>query len=80
MKRVGIFEEKPGWHSVNRVIFFAGCIWTMLFVTAGAFLLKWSPGEIVAVFSGLIVPFVGLKLVQKSMENSKIDPPENQPS
>jgi hypothetical protein len=51
-------------------MFVIGLSWTILFATVGAFMLKWTPGEIIAVFTSTSAVFVALKLGQKPMENN----------
>ena len=77
MATTGIFETSPGNTSSTRVMFVVGLSWSMAFSTLGAFLLKWNPGEIIAVFSALSGVFVALKLVQKPMEKQDNTPVVN---
>jgi hypothetical protein len=74
MESVGMFETAPGNTSSTRVMFVVGLSWSMLLTSLGAFILKWTPGEIIAVFSALSGVFVALKLVQKPMENKDTPP------
>lgn len=69
MPKVGYTEERPGVKSSIRLMFLGGMFWAMAFTTLGAFVSKWSSGEVIAVFAGISAPFVGLKIAQKPMEN-----------
>lgn len=62
-------QEDNGNYSSTRLMFIIGLSWSMLFTTFGTFLLKWTPGEIIAVFTAISAVFVALKLGQKPMEN-----------
>ena len=64
-------QADNGNFSSARLMFVIGISWSILFTTAGAFMLKWTPGEIIAVFTAVSAVFVALKLGQKPMENSK---------
>jgi hypothetical protein len=61
-------QSSPGNFSSTRLMFVIGLLWAMTITTIGAFMLKWSPGEIIAVYSALSGISVGLKLGQKPME------------
>jgi hypothetical protein len=65
------FQEENGTKSSARLVFLGGMIWSVLFTTAGTFILKWTPGELIAVFSAASAVFIGLKLGQKPMESKK---------
>jgi hypothetical protein len=78
METVGMFETSAGNTSSTRVMFVIGLVWSMALTTAGSFILKWTPGEIIAVFSALSGVFVALKLVQKPMENKESTPVVNE--
>jgi len=63
------FLQAPnGDFSSARLMFVIGLCWTILFTTYGALALKWTPGEIIAVFTALSAVWVALKLGQKPME------------
>lgn len=68
MAKVGYTEERPGVKSSIRLVFLSGMIWAMIFTSVGAFVFKWSYGEIIAVFTGISAPFIGIKIGQKPME------------
>jgi hypothetical protein len=63
-------QSDNGNFSSARLMFVIGLSWTILFTTYGAMGLKWTPGEIIAVFTALSAVWVALKLGQKPMENS----------
>jgi uncharacterized membrane protein YfcA len=63
-------QEENGNYSSARLMFVIGLSWVMLFTTLGTFMLKWTPGEIIAVFTAISAVFVALKLGQKPMENN----------
>jgi hypothetical protein len=69
MNNTGFLETQPGNFSSTRLMFVVGLSWSILFTTYGAIALKWTPGEIIAVFSAISAVFVALKLGQKPMEN-----------
>jgi hypothetical protein len=63
------FLQAPsGDFSSARLMFVVGLSWTIVFTTYGALALKWTPGEIIAVFTALSAVWVALKLGQKPME------------
>jgi hypothetical protein len=65
------FLQAPnGDFSSARLMFVIGLAWTIVFTTYGAIGLKWTPGEIIAVFTALSAVWVALKLGQKPMENA----------
>ena len=64
----GFLQESQGNNSSTRVMFVIGLVWAMVFTTVSTFMLKWTPGEVIAVFASLSGVFVGLKLGQKPME------------
>ena len=65
-------QSDNGNFSSARLMFVIGLSWAMLFTTFGALALKWTPGEIIAVFSAVSAVFVALKLGQKPMENNTL--------
>jgi hypothetical protein len=69
-KKTGVFQDQFGNSSSTRYMFVIGLSWSMIFTTAGALMLKWTPGEIIAVFSAISAVFVALKLGQKQMEGN----------
>jgi len=70
MGTIGFFQESPGNNSITRVVFFIGCIWAMALSTIFIFTRIVTVGEVVALISGNIAPFLAMKLIQKPMENS----------
>jgi hypothetical protein len=68
------FQEANGTKSSTRVVFVIGIMWSIMFTSLGAFILKWSPGECIAVFTATSAVFVGLKLGQKPMEAKDVPP------
>lgn len=66
--KIRFWEEAPGVQSINRLGFIGITIWAIFITTWGAMAMKWTPGEIVAVFSGLAGMAYGGKLIQKAME------------
>jgi hypothetical protein len=64
----GFLQSDNGNFSSARLMFIIGLSWTILFTTYGALALKWTPGEIIAVFTALSAVWVALKLGQKPME------------
>ena len=75
MKANTFLQAPNGDFSSARLMFVIGLSWSIVFTTAGAFALKWTPGEIIAVFTALSAVFVALKLGQKPMENAPIEKP-----
>jgi len=67
----GFLQADNGNFSSARLMFVIGLFYDMVFTALGAFVLKWTPGEIIAVFSAISGVFVALKLGQKPMENAK---------
>jgi hypothetical protein len=72
----GFLQSDNGNFSSARLMFVIGLSWSILFTTAGAFMLKWTPGEVIAVFTAISAVFVALKLGQKPMENGVTPKPE----
>lgn len=70
----GFLQSAKGNNSSTRVMFVIGLSWSMIFTTVGAFMLKWAPGEIIAVFASISGVFVALKLGQKPMEAKEEEP------
>lgn len=73
------FQEENGTKSSMRIVFVGGMLWSILFTTVGTFILKWSAGEAIAVFSATSAVFGALKLGQKTMEtkgngNGQVNP------
>jgi amino acid permease len=72
--KTGFFQEAPNDNSITRLVFFIGCIWAMILTT---YFVCTHPtiavGEIVALVSGNIAPFLAMKLIQKPMENKGDD-------
>ena len=64
-------QSASGNNSSARLMFVIGLAWTMVLSTLGAFMLKWTPGEIIAVFTATSGVFVALKLGQKPMEDKE---------
>jgi len=62
-----VLKESSGTSS-TRLMFIIGLIWSMVVTTVLAFVMKWSAGEFIAVFTATSGIFVGLKLGQKPME------------
>jgi uncharacterized membrane protein YfcA len=75
MAKNGFLQADNGNFSSARLMFVIGLAWTMVMASLGAFMLKWTPGEIIAVFTATSGVFVALKLGQKPMENTKESPP-----
>jgi len=73
--KAGFLQSDNGANSSARLMFIIGLSWSILFTTFGAVYLKWTPGEIIAVFSAISAVFVALKLGQKPMEGEKKDEP-----
>jgi len=69
-------QSDNGNFSSARLMFVIGLAWTMCMTTLGAFMLNWTPGEIIAVFTATSGVFVALKLGQKPMENNVVKPKE----
>jgi Na+-driven multidrug efflux pump len=65
----GFLQSDNGNFSSARLMFVIGLSWCIVFTTLGGFILKWTPGEIIAVFTATSAVFVALKLGQKPMEN-----------
>ena len=65
-------QSAAGNNSSTRLMFVVGLCWSILFTTVGAFMLKWNPGECIAVFTSTSAVFVALKLGQKPMEKMEI--------
>ena len=70
METTGFFQESPGNNSITRVVFFVGCVWAMAISTIFIFTRTVTVGEVVALISGNIAPFLAMKLIQKPMENN----------
>ena len=68
-QHIGFFQEAPNDNSITRLVFFIGCIWAMSISTVFIFTHTVSVGEVVALISGNIAPFLAMKLIQKPMEN-----------
>ena len=66
---MGFLKENNGQRSSTRVMFVIGMIWAMVMSTVMTFLMDWTAGEFIAVFSAQSGVFVGLKLGQKPMES-----------
>jgi hypothetical protein len=74
MKNVGFLETSPGNFSSTRLMFIIGLVWSIFFTSYGALVLKWTPGECIAVFTATSGVFIALKLGQKPMENKVTEP------
>ena len=61
-------KEENGQYSSTRVLVFIGMVWAMVTSTTMAFVMKWTAGEFIAVFTATSGMFTGLKLAQKPME------------
>jgi len=70
--KANYLQSAAGNNSSTRLMFVIGLCWSILFTTAGAFMLKWTPGECIAVFTATSAVFVALKLGQKPMENKEL--------
>jgi hypothetical protein len=77
MNTIGFFQESPGNNSITRVVFFIGCIWAIAFSTFFALTHPITVGEVVALVTGNIAPFLAMKLIQKPMEEP--NPPVDKP-
>ena len=77
--KTGFLQAPNGDFSSARLMFTVGLSWAMLFTTYGALALKWTPGEIIAVFSAISAVFVALKLGQKPMEQERKEEAHGQP-
>lgn len=64
-------QSDNGNYSSARLMFVVGLSWSIVFTSLGAFMLDWTPGEIIAVFTAISAVFVALKLGQKPMENNE---------
>lgn len=67
--KASFLQSDAGNYSSARLMFVIGLFWSIAFTTVGAFMLKWTPGECIAVFTSTSAVFVALKLGQKPMEN-----------
>jgi hypothetical protein len=67
----GFLQSAQGNNSSARLMFVIGLVWTMALSTIGALALKWTPGELIAVFTATSGVFVALKLGQKPLENKE---------
>lgn len=65
---MSLLRENNGKISSNRAVFVGGMLWAMATSTLFVFIMGWSAGEFIAVFSAQSGVFVGLKLGQKPME------------
>lgn len=69
--KASFLQSDNGNYSSARLMFVIGLCWSILFTTSGAFMLHWTPGEIIAVFTAISAVFVALKLGQKPMEGKE---------
>ncbi len=64
-------QSDSGNYSSARLMFVIGLVWTMTISTIGMIALKWTAGELIAVFTATSGVFVALKLGQKPMEKTE---------
>lgn len=65
-------QSDKGNYSSARLMFVIGMIWSMIVSTLMVFLMKWTAGEFIAVFTSTSGVFVALKLGQKPMEAKEV--------
>jgi hypothetical protein len=61
-------QSDKGNFSSARLVFVVGILWSMIVSTLMVFLMKWTAGEFIAVFTATSGVFIALKLGQKPME------------
>ncbi len=64
-------QSAQGNYSSARLMFVIGLVWSMAYTTIGTFLLNWTVGESIALFTATSGVFIALKLGQKPMEKGE---------
>jgi hypothetical protein len=67
--KIGFFEESPGQKSSNRLIFIVGFIWLFAIITLLILRKQATIAELAILWGAISTPLIGLKLVQKKLEN-----------